>query len=45
MLRNADEGGGVSDFLEKSITKVQCSMLLALRGGGWGPNFQKNSVT
>ena len=29
VLRNADGGGGVSDFLEKSITKVQCSMLLA----------------
>ena len=37
--------GGVFDFLEKSVTKVYCSMLLALRGGGWGSNFQKNSVT
>ena len=45
MLRNADRGGGVSDFLEKSVMKVKCSMLLALRGGGWGSNFQKNSVT
>ena len=38
-------GVGVSDFLEKSVTKVYSSMLLALRGGGWGSNFQKNSVT
>ena len=45
MLRNADGGGGVSDFLDKSVTKVYCSMLSALRGGGWGSNFQKNSVT
>ena len=45
VLRNADGGRGVSDFVEKSITKVYCSMLLALRGGGWGSNFQKNSVT
>ena len=28
-------GGGLLDFLEKSITKVHGSMLLALRGGGW----------
>ena len=45
VLRNADGGGGGSDFLEKSVTKVYCSMLLALRGDGWGSNFQKNSVT
>ena len=41
MLRNADGGGGVSDFPEKSVTKVQGSMLFALQGGGWGSNFQK----
>ena len=45
MLRNADGGGGVSDFPEKSVTKVYCSMLLVLRGGEWGSNLQKNSVT
>ena len=45
MLRNADGGGGGSDFPGESVTKVQCSMLLALRGGGWGSNFQENSVT
>ena len=44
MLRNADGGGG-SDFPGKSVTKVQCSMLLALRGGGRGSNFQENFVT
>ena len=37
-------GGGVSDFLEKSVTKVY-SLLLALRGGRCGANFQKNIVT
>ena len=38
-------GEGVSDFPEKSVTKVSCSMLLTLRGGGWESNFQENSVT
>ena len=42
MLRNADGGGGVSNFPEKSVTKVEGSTLLALRGGGWGSNFQEN---
>ena len=41
MLRNADGGGGVSEFLEKSVTKVYGLMLLALRGGGWGPISRK----
>ena len=37
---------GVSDFLEKKRYEgVICSMLLALRGGGWGPISRKNSVT
>ena len=31
----------MSNFPEKSVTKVQGSMLLALRGGGLGSNFQK----
>ena len=31
MLRNADGGGGVSDFPDRSVTKVQGSMLSALR--------------
>ena len=44
MLRNADGGGGVQDFLEKSVTKVQGSMLFALRGGEWGSNFQKKAL-
>ena len=38
MLRNAV--GGVS-FSEKGVTKVYRSMLLALRGGEWGLNFQE----
>ena len=45
VLHNADVGGGGRIFREKSVTKVQGSMLLALRGGGWGSNFQKKSVT
>ena len=40
MLRNAVGGGGV----RKSITKMYGSTLLALRGGGWGSNFQEKSV-
>ena len=39
MLRNADGGGGVSSFPKNSVTKVQYSTLLALRGGWWGSNF------
>ena len=38
MLHNAMWGGGVS-FPEN--TKVNGSTLLALRGGGWGSNFQE----
>ena len=34
-------GVGVSAFPEKSVMKVCGSTLLALRGGGWGSNFQK----
>ena len=47
VLRNAVGGGGVgvSAFPEKSVTKVYGSMLLALRAGGWGSNFQGKSVT
>ena len=48
MLRNADGGrGGGSFFPEKNITKVYDSILLALRGGGWGVQFpgKKRYVT
>ena len=34
MLSNALGGGGVSDFVEKSITKMHGSTLLMLRRGG-----------
>ena len=34
---------GVSDFEEKSITKVYNSMLLALRRGGLVSNFQEKA--
>ena len=45
MLRNADGvGWGVSNFLEKSVTKVQGSMILALRGVGWGPISRKKAL-
>ena len=40
MLFNAIGGGWVSAFLEKSVTEVYGSTLLALRGGGWGSNSQ-----
>ena len=45
MLRNTDGGEGMSNFLGKSVTKVKSTMLLALRGGVWGSNFQERSVT
>ena len=35
---------GVSAFPEKSVVKVCGSTLLALRGGGWGSNFQKKAL-
>ena len=42
VLTQMGVGGGVSTFPEKSVTKVLGSMLLALRWGGWGSNFQLN---
>ena len=39
VLRNAVGGGRVSEFPEKSVTKMYGS---ALRGGGRVLNFQKN---
>ena len=45
MLLNAVGAGRVSDFPEKSVTKVYGSTFLALRGGGWVSNFQEKSVT
>ena len=45
VLRNAVGGGRVSDFPEKSVTKMYGSMLSALREGGGVSNFQKKSVT
>ena len=44
MLRNAWGGGRVSNFPGKSGTKVYGSMLLALRGGGGGPNSRKKAL-
>ena len=45
MLRNAVGGGRVSEFSEKSVTKMyHGSTLLALRAGGWVSNFQKKMV-
>ena len=43
MFRNADRG--VSNFLEKSVTKVYISTLLSLQGGGWGVQFPGKNVT
>ena len=47
MLRNADGGGGVIFSGKKRYEGVMfnVTLLLALRGGGWGPNFPNNSVT
>ena len=45
VLRNVDGGGGGSNFLGKSVTKVYGSTILALRGGGWGSKFQEKNVT
>ena len=45
VLRNADGGEGVSNFPGKKCYEGVRSMLLALRGGGWGFNFQERSVT
>ena len=44
VLRNADGGGVIvvcQISREKSVTNG--STLLALRGGGWGSNFQKTT--
>ena len=38
-------GVGVSDYPEKSVTKVYGSMLLVLRAGGLVSNIQENSFT
>ena len=43
MLRNA-VGGGCQLSRKKAFTKMYGSTLLALRGGGWGSNFQEKSV-
>ena len=45
MLRNAVDGERVSDFTEKSITKMRVSSVLSLLGGGWVSNFQKTRNT
>ena len=38
-------GGWLSAFLEKSVTEVYGSTLLALRGGGSGSDSQEKSVS
>ena len=44
VLRNALVGGRVSDFPEKSVTKMYGSTLLALRGDGWVSNLRKKAL-
>ena len=44
VLRNAVGGWVDVSFLEKSVTKMCGSTLLALQGGGWGSIFQVKSV-
>ena len=43
MLRNAVGGGSVSDFAEKSVTKIYGSTLLALRGWWVGVEFPEKN--
>ena len=43
MLRNAD-GGGVSDFMEKSVTKVKVQCYLHYEGVGGGPISTKKAL-
>ena len=46
VLRNADGGGGgVRIPRKKALRRHQAQRYLALRGGGWGSNFQEKSVT
>ena len=47
VLRNADGGGGVSEFPEKSVTKVQGSTLFSVTRGWVGVQFpgKKRYVT
>ena len=45
VLRNAVEGGRLSDFRETSVTKMYGSKLLALRGGGCQISRKKRYVT
>ena len=50
VLRNADGGGWVSDFLEKikryeGVMVNVISVTMGWMGGGGGSNIQKNSVT
>ena len=45
MLLNTEGGGRVSDFPEKSVTKMYGSTLLGLRGGGRVSNVQEKSIT
>ena len=35
----------MSPFPKKNVTRMYGSTLLALRGGGWGSNFQGKTVT
>ena len=45
VLRNADGGGGCPIFQKKTLRRCKLQRYLALRGGGWGSNFQEKSVT
>ena len=45
VLRNAVGSGRVSDFPEKTVTKMYVSTLLALRRGWVGVEFPEKSVT
>ena len=44
VLRNAEGGGGGHIFQKKVLRRCKVQRYLALRGGGWGSNFQEKSV-
>ena len=44
MIRNAVGGGGCQLSRKKALRRCTVQRYLALRGGGWGSNFQEKSV-
>ena len=44
VLRNAVGGGGCQISRKKALRRLRFNVI-ALRGGGWGSNFQEKNVT